>query len=270
MLDLRGMNKIISVDAELCTALVEPGVTYRQIVDYINGNKLDLWMSFPASNKLGGPVGNTLDRGVGFNRNGEHIANFCGLEVVTANGDVIRTGLGGVGEGQAWQSYRWGFGPWVDGIFSQSNLGVVTKMGLWLMKKPEKSVLLMATWEDEEAFAAGCVAGTALKRDGTFDAGVNAGDSWYGIAQTLKRSDLYQGKDAIPGRRSRQVPQGEQSSSLRPKHECVRHRRGGSGQAHARKAGAGGHGSDVHQRRAPRWQRRGRACKAARHRCTGR
>jgi 4-cresol dehydrogenase (hydroxylating) len=28
-------------------------------------------------------------------------------------------------------------GPWVDGIFSQSNFGVVTKMGFWLMPEPE-------------------------------------------------------------------------------------------------------------------------------------
>ena len=30
-----------------------------------------------------------------------------------------------------------GFGPHVDGLFSQSNFGVVTKMGVWLMPEPE-------------------------------------------------------------------------------------------------------------------------------------
>jgi len=29
------------------------------------------------------------------------------------------------------------FGPWIDGIFSQSNFGVVTKMGFWLMPEPD-------------------------------------------------------------------------------------------------------------------------------------
>ncbi len=198
VLDMRGMNKIISVDPELCTALVEPGVTYPQLIKYVNDNKLDIWISFPASGKIGGPVGNTLDRGVGFNRNGEHIARFCGLEVVLANGEVLRTGLGGVGDGQAWQNYRWGFGPWVDGIFSQSNFGIVTKMGLHLMKKPQKSQFFLASWEDDESFAAGTAAGAQLKLDGVVDAGVNAGDSWYSVAQLIKRSDLYAGKDAIP------------------------------------------------------------------------
>jgi 4-cresol dehydrogenase (hydroxylating) len=130
--------------------LVEPGVTYHQLIDYIKEHDLDMWVSFPASVKIGGPVGNTLDRGVGFNRNGEHVANFCGLEVVLASGEVLRTGLGDVGDGSAWQAFRWGFGPWVDGLFSQSNFGIVTKMGLWLMKKPPKNQVLLVAWNDDD------------------------------------------------------------------------------------------------------------------------
>jgi 4-cresol dehydrogenase (hydroxylating) len=198
VLDLRSMNKIISVDPVLCTALVEPGVTYHQLIDYIKEHDLDMWVSFPASVKIGGPVGNTLDRGVGFNRNGEHVANFCGLEVVLASGEVLRTGLGDVGDGSAWQAFRWGFGPWVDGLFSQSNFGIVTKMGLWLMKKPPKNQVLLVAWNDDEAFAHGVEVGAGLKRDGVIDAGVNAGDSWYVVAQMIKKTDLHPGPGAIP------------------------------------------------------------------------
>ncbi|MCS3731516.1 FAD-binding oxidoreductase [Bradyrhizobium betae] len=35
ILDLKRMNKIIEVDPVMCTALIEPGVTYQQLVDYI-------------------------------------------------------------------------------------------------------------------------------------------------------------------------------------------------------------------------------------------
>lgn len=202
VLDLRGMNKILNVDPVLCTALVEPGVTYPQLIAYLAEHHPDMWASFPASLKIGGPVGNTLDRGVGFNRNGEHFANFSGLEVVLANGEVLRTGLGDVGEGDArgnaWQSFRWGFGPWTDGLFSQSNLGIVTKMGLWLMKKPAENRVLMVAWNDDESFAHGVEVGAALKRDGVIDAGVNAGDSWYVVAQMIQKADLHSGPGAIP------------------------------------------------------------------------
>ena len=33
--------------------------------------------------------------------------------------------------------YRWGLGPSLDGLFTQSNLGVVTRMTFWLMPAPE-------------------------------------------------------------------------------------------------------------------------------------
>jgi hypothetical protein len=32
--------------------------------------------------------------------------------------------------------FNYGFGPYNDGIFSQSSLGIVVKMGIWLMANP--------------------------------------------------------------------------------------------------------------------------------------
>jgi 4-cresol dehydrogenase (hydroxylating) len=59
------------------------------------------------------------------------------MEVVLANGEVLRTGMGALPNAKTWQQYKTGYGPWIDGLFSQSNFGVVTKMGFWLMPQPE-------------------------------------------------------------------------------------------------------------------------------------
>jgi 4-cresol dehydrogenase (hydroxylating) len=59
------------------------------------------------------------------------------MEVVLANGEVMRTGMGALPNAKTWQNYKSGYGPWIDGLFSQSNFGVVTKMGFWLMPEPE-------------------------------------------------------------------------------------------------------------------------------------
>jgi len=87
----------------------------------------------------GSPIGNSLDRGGGYlmpqYRN--HFDAHCGMEVVLANGEALRTGMGAMPGAKTWQQYKSGFGPWVDGIFSQSNFGVVTKMGFWLMPEPD-------------------------------------------------------------------------------------------------------------------------------------
>ena len=60
-----------------------------------------------------------------------------------ANGDVVRTGMGAIPNSQLWQQTKYGPGPLLDGIFSQSNYGVVTKMGFWLTPAPE---VFMPVW----------------------------------------------------------------------------------------------------------------------------
>ncbi len=45
--------------------------------------------------------------------------------------------MGAMPGAKTWQEYKSGYGPWIDGLFSQSNFGVVTKMGFWLMPEPE-------------------------------------------------------------------------------------------------------------------------------------
>lgn len=136
ILDLKRMNRIISVDPELCSALVEPGVTYQQLANYIAEHNLPLWIDVPTVGPVVGPVGNTLDRGVGYTPYGEHFMVQCGMEVVMPTGEILRTGMGSTKNPSAWQAFKWGYGPYLDGIFTQSNFGVVTKMGMWLMPAP--------------------------------------------------------------------------------------------------------------------------------------
>jgi 4-cresol dehydrogenase (hydroxylating) len=136
VLDLKTMDKIVHVDEELGYCLVEPGVTYYDLQQYIKKHNLKLWLSVPSPSTIVGPVGNILDRGAGYTPYGEHFLFSCGMEVVLANGDVIRTGMGGVPNSTSWQAAKWGYGPYVDGIFTQSNYGIVTKLGVWLMKPP--------------------------------------------------------------------------------------------------------------------------------------
>lgn len=50
-----------------------------------------------------------------------------------------------------WQAFQYGYGPYVDGIFSQSNFGIVTKMGMWLMPETE-SLTFMVTFPRDEDF----------------------------------------------------------------------------------------------------------------------
>ena len=64
---------------------------------------------------------------------GDHFAAHCGMEIVLANGEVVRTGMDAMPGTNTGQSFQYGFGPYHDGIFTQSNFGICTRMGFWLM-----------------------------------------------------------------------------------------------------------------------------------------
>jgi 4-cresol dehydrogenase (hydroxylating) flavoprotein subunit len=147
-LDLGRMNRIIEVSEELCYAVIEPGVTFFDLYEYIRERKLKLWISVPALG-WGSVIGNALDRGIGYTPYGDHAEKICGMEVVLANGEVIRTGMGALSWGKTWQAFKPGYGPSVDGLFMQSNFGVVTKAGMWLMPQPDFFVPCDARFERE-------------------------------------------------------------------------------------------------------------------------
>jgi FAD/FMN-containing dehydrogenase len=138
VLDLKRMNRVLEVNETNAYALVEPGVSYFDLYQYIEERKLKVWLDVPDPG-WGSPLGNAMDRGGGYTmpeyRN--HFDAHCGMEVVLANGDLLRTGMGALPNSRTWQQYKTGYGPWIDGIFSQSNFGVVTKMGFWLMPQPD-------------------------------------------------------------------------------------------------------------------------------------
>ncbi len=138
VLDLKRMNRIIEVNEANAYALVEPGVSYFDLYRYIQEHKLKVWIDCPDPG-WGSLVGNAIDRGGGYTganyRN--HFDSHCGMEIVLANGELLRTGMGAIPAAKTWQQFKTGCGPWVDGIFSQSNFGIVTKMGFWLMPEPE-------------------------------------------------------------------------------------------------------------------------------------
>ncbi|KAH1594734.1 hypothetical protein KXX34_001854 [Aspergillus fumigatus] len=136
VLDLHRMNKIIEVNEEYGYAIVEPGVSFFDLYEEIQRRGLNLWPSVPAIG-WGSVLGNTMDRGFGYTPNGEHSQSQCGMEVVLPNGELLRTGMGAMKDNKTFALYKGGFGPGLDGLFYQSNLGIVTKIGIHITPAPE-------------------------------------------------------------------------------------------------------------------------------------
>jgi 4-cresol dehydrogenase (hydroxylating) len=150
LVSLRRMDRVLEIDEELCTALVEPGVSFFHLYEAVRAASDRLWISVPVLG-WGSVVGNAIEHGWGYTPYGDHAANVRGLEVVLGTGAVVRTGMGALGAGHAWQAHPRAFGPSADGLFLQSNFGIVTKMGLGLLPAPEMYVhcrVHVRAWEN--------------------------------------------------------------------------------------------------------------------------
>lgn len=134
---LERMARIWHVDEELGYAVLEPGVTYKQLNDYLKEKHSGLWADAAGTTEYASVIGNALDKGRGLTPYADHFGALCGLDVVLADGNILQTGGGPVDNNQCRYIYKWGLGPYLDGMFAQSNLGIVVKAGVWLMPAPE-------------------------------------------------------------------------------------------------------------------------------------
>jgi len=133
---LHRMNRILEVNDELAYAVIEPGVTYEQLNNHLKQHGHKLWADCTDGSSQGSVLGNAVDRGIGETPYGDHFGNLCGMEVVLPTGEIVRIGGGDNGP-KTWHLHKWGIGPYLEGMFTQSNFGVVTQAGLWLMPEPE-------------------------------------------------------------------------------------------------------------------------------------
>ena len=137
VVDLTRMNRICDFSEELGYVTVEPGVTFRQVSDYLASRGSQLYAAV-----IGGPpdaslIGNALERGDGLGPLGERSDHCCALEAVDGRGELLRTGLQPFGCEAVSNLWSPGVGPNLQGLLMQSSFAIVTRMTIWLTRKPE-------------------------------------------------------------------------------------------------------------------------------------
>lgn len=148
ILSLHRMTGILDYDGEMGTVTVEPGVTFRQLAEKLAQEGDRFFMAAPGTTPDASVIGNALERGWGFGPYSDRAAAMCGLEVVLPDGAVVETGMARFPGAASSNVYRWGLGPCFDGMFSQSNLGVVTRATIFLAPSPSNFVAFVYHWDD--------------------------------------------------------------------------------------------------------------------------
>ena len=136
LLDLSGLARILDIDATLGTATIEPGVTQGQLHAELERRGLALMVPTTGAGPSVSLVGNALERGYGITPHEDHFGAVNALEAVLPDGTVYRSRLAALGGDRVDRCYKWGVGPYLDGLFSQGNFGVVTRMTIALARRP--------------------------------------------------------------------------------------------------------------------------------------
>lgn len=133
--------KQIALDDNLSLLTIGPGVTQADLYNYFQSRGLEYMVPTTGAGPNCSIVGNALERGYGITPIADHFAAVTGLEAILPNGEIYRSPL--VEHGLP-PLLKWGIGPYLDGIFSQSNMGIVTSMTLVVEKKPQSIQMVIA------------------------------------------------------------------------------------------------------------------------------
>ena len=148
-ISLKKLDRIKDFDRENGLITLEPGVTYSDVNKYLENNAPE-WIT-PVHG--GGPdcsvVGNAIERGYGITPIMDHFAACQSLKAILPNGGKYQSPLRSLKLESLSRSFRYGIGPYLDGIFTQSNFGIVTEMTIKLAQRSEAIEMFFLHFDHE-------------------------------------------------------------------------------------------------------------------------
>jgi len=149
IVDLSALDKILHFDAGLGVVTVEPGVTQGMLARFLDDGGHDYMVPVTGAGPNCSLLGNALERGYGVTPYTYHFGAVTDIEAVLADGSIYRSALREAGNEDLARLFKWGIGPYLTGLFTQSGFGVVTRMSILLAKRPESIKVCLFSLKDD-------------------------------------------------------------------------------------------------------------------------
>lgn len=149
VLDLSGLTRILHFDPEMGVVTLEPGVTQGMLAQFLDTNNYPFMVPTTGAGPSTSLLGNALERGYGVTPYTDHFAAVTDLEAVLADGSRYRTAMREAGGEELARLFKWGIGSYSAGLFTQSGLGIVTRMSILLARRPETVKVCLFSLKDD-------------------------------------------------------------------------------------------------------------------------
>ena len=155
VVDLSGLDKILHFDPEMGVVTLEPGVTQGMLANFLERGGHPFMVPVHGGGPTCSLLGNALERGYGVTPHTDHFGAVTDLEAILADGSRYRTALREAGGEELARLFKWGIGAFSTGLFSQSGLGIVTRMSIVLARRPESIKVCLFSLKDDRLLEAG-------------------------------------------------------------------------------------------------------------------
>jgi 4-cresol dehydrogenase (hydroxylating) len=159
VIDLSQLTTITPTAKELGLITIESGVTQKQLYNYLEKNDWNCMVPVTGAGPQCSIVSNALERGYGITPYTDHFSAVTALKAYLPHPDLCEqeycsaiSSLDGTGNDFIDKTYKWGVGSYIDGLFTQSNLGIVTEMSIRLARKPNGFCAFYLQCFDESKF----------------------------------------------------------------------------------------------------------------------
>ena len=144
LLDLGALKQITATSKSLGLITLQPGVTQQELFDFLQKNNWNFMTPVTGAGPHCSILSNALERGYGITPRTDHFMAVNALKAYLPHPDLCETLFSSAvsemdtsGTDFIDKTYKWGLGPYIDGLFTQSNLGIVTEATIRLAPIPK-------------------------------------------------------------------------------------------------------------------------------------